>query len=144
MPIIGRFQNKPDLVPGLDKFTGIHSEVTNARDCTFLCLLASCCFALSSWMRSFKTTPCKTDWFIKNQSTEGISSNLRHLLANWSIGAKEYFTLGSKIRTSLGVFNFRSCKIHVYLKCQNASRILQQFKTYFFFFFFLLTEKYLW
>ena len=111
----------------------------------FLCLLASCCYALSSWMRSFKTTPCKTDWFIKNQSTEGISSNLRHLLANWSIGAKEYFTLGSKRRTSyVGVFNFRSCKIHVSLKCQNASRILQHFKTYFFFFFFLLTEKYLW
>ena len=48
MPIIGRFQNKPDLVPGLDKFTGIHSEETNAGDCTFLRLLSIYCFALYS------------------------------------------------------------------------------------------------
>ena len=37
MPIIiGRFQNKTDLVPGLDKFTGSQSEVTKERDCTVL------------------------------------------------------------------------------------------------------------
>ena len=34
--IIGRFQNKTDLVPGLDKFTGSQSEVTKERDCTVL------------------------------------------------------------------------------------------------------------
>ena len=33
MPIIiGRFQNKTDLVPGPDKFTGIHGDFTEARD----------------------------------------------------------------------------------------------------------------
>ena len=42
MPIIiGRFQNKTDLVPGPDKFTGIHGDFTEARDQLYFFLPAS-------------------------------------------------------------------------------------------------------
>ena len=61
MPIIiGRFQNKTDLVPGPDKFTGIHGNFTEARDQLYFFLPASSVFGCGE-IRSLKTTPCKID-----------------------------------------------------------------------------------
>ena len=48
MPIIiGRFQNKTDLVPGPDKFTGIHGDFTEARDQLYF--FSSCQLSLWLW-----------------------------------------------------------------------------------------------